>query len=195
MLVHGPVPTITSAYTGFVTGDNAANSLAPKPTCSTNYTVTSAVGTYATNCTGAVATNYTITTVAGSFKVLFLWDGFLQPINDTAHDVHTTAPFSKFKLGQTVPAKFDLKDVNGNAVTQTGNPTFNYMKIGASCTDYVEPETLDLGYTPSSVPLFVLSGGHYQYNGITKGLQAGLYSIYANLADGTSRTVNICFAK
>ena len=162
MLVHGPVPTITPAYTGFVTGDNAANSLDPQPTCSTNYTVTSAVGTYTTSCTGAVATNYTITTVAGSFKVLFLWDGFLQPINDTAHDVHTTAPFSKFKLGQTIPAKFDLKDANGNAVTQTGNPTFNYRKIGASCTDYVEAETLDLAYMPSSVPLFMLSGGHYQ---------------------------------
>ena len=37
----------------------------------------------------------------------------LQPINDTAHDLET---MSKFKLGQTVPAKFDLKDVNGVAV-------------------------------------------------------------------------------
>jgi hypothetical protein len=194
MLLHGPVPTITPAYTGFVTGDNA-NSLAPQPTCSTTYTVTSAVGTYTTSCTGAAATNYIITTVGGSFKVLFLWDGFLQPINDTAHDVHTTAPFSKFKLGQTIPAKFDLKDANGNAVTQTGNPTFNYTRIGASCTEYVQSETLELAYTPSSVPVFVLSGGHYQYNWSTKGLQVGLYSIYANLADGTSRTVNVCFAK
>ncbi len=170
MLVHGPVPTITAAYTGFVTGDNAANSLDTQPTCSTNYTVTSAVGTYTTSCTGAVATNYTIATVAGSFKVLFLWDGFLQPINDTAHDVHTTAPFSKFKLGQTIPAKFDLKDANGNAVTQTGNPTFNYRKIGNNCNAFTEAETLDeLAYMPSSVPLFTLSGGHYQYNWRTEG--------------------------
>ena len=195
ILFHGPVPTITPAYTGFVTGDNAVNSLAPQATCRTNYTLTSPVGSYTTSCTGAAATNYTIAAVSGSFKVLFLWDGFLQPINDTAHDVHTTAPFSKFKLGQTIPAKFDLKDANGSAVTQTGSPTFNFRKIGASCTTYVESETLDLAYPPSSVPLFALSGGHYQDNWSTKGMSIGLYSIYANLADGTSQTVNICLAK
>ena len=59
----------------------------------------------------------------------------------------------------------------------------------------MESEAIDLAYQPSSVPVFVLSGGHYQFNWSTKGLANGLYSIYANLADGTSRTVNVCLAK
>ena len=33
---------------------------------------------------------------------------------------------SRFKAGQTIPAKFDLKDANGVTVTQAVNPTFNY---------------------------------------------------------------------
>ena len=69
------------------------------------------------------------------------------------------------------------------------------MKIGASCTTYVEPETIDLNYPPSALPVFTLNGGHYQYNWSTKGGTAGLYTVYANLADGTSRSVNICLTK
>ena len=178
-----------------MTGDNAANSLAPQPTCSTNYTVTSAVGTYTTSCTGAAATNYTITTVAGSFKVLFLWDGFLQPINDTAHDVHTTAPFSKFKLGQTIPAKFDLKDANGNAGDADGQPDLQLHEDRR-----LLHRLRGAGNARPGLHAVVSAALHAERRALPvqlehKGLQVGLYSIYANLADGTSRTVNICFAK
>jgi hypothetical protein len=191
MLFHGPVPTITPDYAGFVTGDSAANSLAPLPTCSTSYTVNSAVGTYTTNCTGAVATNYTIATVAGSFKVLFLWDGFLQPINDTAHQIGVS--LSKFKLGQTIPAKFDVKDSNGAVVQQTGSSTFSYIRTSA-CAGGID-DVLDGVYPASTSPVFVLTGGHYQYNWSTKGLTQGLYKVSAKLADNTTQTVDICLTK
>jgi hypothetical protein len=191
MLLHGPVPTITPAYAGFVAGDNAGNSLAPQPTCSTNYTLTSAVGTYTTGCTGAVATNYTITEVAGSFKVLYLWDGFLQPINDTAHQIGVS--LSKFKLGQTIPTKFDVKDANGTVVLQTSNSTFSYTRLGA-CGGGAD-DALDGLYPPSTSPVFALTGGHYQYNWSTKGLTQGLYKVAAKLADSTTQTVDICLTK
>ena len=38
-------------------------------------------------------------------------------------------------------------------------------------------------------------GGQYHYNWSTKGLTAGEYRIYANLADGTARYVDICLTK
>ena len=41
-------------------------------------------------------------TAVKGLVVLYRWDGFLQPINDTAHDL---GPMSKFKAGQTIPAK------------------------------------------------------------------------------------------
>ncbi len=61
-------PTITAGYTGFVNGDSATN-LTTKPSCSTTYTATSAVGSYPSSCTGAADPNYTITYVPGAVTV------------------------------------------------------------------------------------------------------------------------------
>ena len=38
-------------------------------------------------------------------------------------------------------------------------------------------------------------GSKYHYNWSTKGLTAGEYRIFANLADGTKRFVDICLTK
>ena len=92
---------------------------------------------------------------------------------------------SKFKTGQTIPAKFDLKDVNGIIVQQTVSPTFNYAPIGASCGP-AAPDTIDLVYPASTLPIYMLNGGHYQYNWSTKGVASGLYRIFAKLNDGTT---------
>jgi hypothetical protein len=46
-------------------------------------------------------------TVSGSYRVIYRFDGFLQPINDPAHQVG--AGESVFKGGSTVPVKFQLK--------------------------------------------------------------------------------------
>ena len=56
--------------------------------------------------------------------VLYGWDGFLQPINDTAHAL---VPMSKFKAGQTIPAKFVL-DATGAVVQQPGTATFHALR-------------------------------------------------------------------
>ena len=47
------------------------------------------------------------TTQAGAYNVVYRFDGFLQPINDTAHQVGATT--SIFKAGSTVPVKLQLK--------------------------------------------------------------------------------------
>jgi hypothetical protein len=180
--------------TGLVNGDTVAT----VTLTSTGAAVPAAIGSYPivpSAAVGAKAGNYDVTYLNGTLKVQFLWDGFLQPINDTAHDQHTTSPVSRFKAGQTIPAKFDLKNANGTVVTQTGSPTFNFARIGGACDSFTEPETLDMVYQPSSMPVYTLQGGHYQYNWSTKGLAIGLYEIYANLADGTSRSVYICLNK
>ena len=49
----------------------------------------------------------------GTYKVVYRFDGFLQPINDTAHQVGTST--SVFKAGSTVPVKFQLKNAVGLA--------------------------------------------------------------------------------
>ena len=98
--------------------------------------------------TGAAVVNYNITYVNGELKVLYRWDGFLQPINDTAHDL---GPMSKFKAGQTIPAKFVLKNAAGAAVQQTGIPTFTRTdRLGAcdSAAALENPEPVSADVVP-----------------------------------------------
>ena len=116
--------------------------------------ITAALGTL-------TSANYTFVFNNGThfLTVLYEWDGFLQPINDTAHDLGI---MSRFKAGQTIPAKFDLKDANGVTVTQAVNPMFGFALIGASCGTSA-PDSIDFPEPPSSVPVYTLNGGHYQY--------------------------------
>jgi len=68
MTYGGTPPPITASYVGFVNGDTAA-SLTSAPTCATTASTQSAVGSYASSCSGAIDANYTIGYVAGSVTV------------------------------------------------------------------------------------------------------------------------------
>ena len=68
MTYGGTAPTITASYSGFVNGDSAA-SLTTPPTCGTAATSSSAVGNYASTCSGAVDPNYSITYTSGTVAV------------------------------------------------------------------------------------------------------------------------------
>jgi hypothetical protein len=154
------------------------------------------VGPYeilANDAIGTGLTNYTITYFKGTLNVVFGWTGFLQPINDTAHQTGLTQ--SKFKLGQTIPAKFVIMDAFGNAVQQAGNPFFTRSpKIRECAEGTLEVAPPDLN--PTADPTYKWDGAQYHYNWSTKGLGApGVYRIFANLADGTSRFVDICLTK
>jgi hypothetical protein len=193
-LLNASNPALTATIIGFVSGETLATSgVTGTPSLTTTAVMNSPVGTYPiTAALGTlVAANYEFTFVNGVLTVLYAWDGFLQPINDTAHDL---VVMSKFKTGQTIPAKFDLKDVNGVIVQQTVSPTFNYALIGASCGP-AAPDTIELMYEASTLPIYTLNGGHYQYNWSTKGVSSGLYRVFAALNDGTTQSVDICLAK
>ena len=103
------------------------------------------------------------------------WDGFLQPINDTAHDQHLASPISKFKLGQTIPVKFDLKDANGNIVVQAGSPLFNRGLVSTGCGVATEDEPAT-SLPADSMPIYTLNGGHYQYRLEHEGARGGSVS-------------------
>ncbi len=144
-------------------------------------------------CSGRARNNYTITYNTAKFTILFGWNGFLQPINDTAHQ--TGLNESKFKLGQTIPAKFVLKNASGQVVQQTGSPTFSRSDRLGSCDSTAVLDTIEEVALPDGVPVYKWDGAQYHYNWSTKGLTAGEYRIFANLADGTKRYVDICLTK
>jgi hypothetical protein len=125
-------------------------------------------------------------------NVRYGWNGFLQPINDTAHQTGLTQ--SKFKLGQTIPAKFVITNAAGTVVQQTSNPTFARSQYLGGCDFATTSETVD-SVSPDPGLQYAWDGSQYHYNWSTKGLTSGRYRIFANLADGTSPWVDICLTK
>jgi hypothetical protein len=190
-LYLAPNPVFTAGYSGFVLGEGPAV-LNGTLAFDTTATISSPVGPYPVTPKGLTSSNYAITFVAGTLDVIYRWDGFLQPINDTAHQ--TGVSESKFKLGQTIPAKFEIKDSAGNIIQQAGNPTFTRSDNRGSCDATATVDTTPT-ISPDAGADYKLTGGQYLYGWSTKGLQAGEYRIFANLADGTHRYVDICLTK
>jgi YDG domain len=144
---------------------------------------------------GADKGNYRLasSTLTTTASIEYDWDGFLQPINDTAHQ--TGVNQSKFKLGQTIPTKFVIKDAFGAVVKQSSNPTFSRSGNRGACDAHLALDTLSDAVTPDAGASYSWDGSKYHYNWSTKGLAAGEYRIYANLADGTNPFVDICLTK
>ena len=86
-----------------------------------------------------------------------------------------------------------LKNALGVVVQQVGNPTFSRSGNLGACDAATQLETTCVH--PDAGITYVWDGSHYHYNWSTKGLTNGEYRIYANLADGTKRYVDICLTK
>ncbi|HEY3335172.1 MAG TPA: PxKF domain-containing protein, partial [Candidatus Limnocylindrales bacterium] len=187
-------PPLTYTITGFLGTDTAASSVTGSPSLSTTATTGSPVGSYPISiAAGTLASvNYQFTLVGATLTVYYRFDGFLQPINDTAHSqtCGATCPISIFKAGSTIPVKFELKRSDGSIVPANAPPTFTGPVKGGKTTDPVDESAYTELPTPGSS--FSLNGGQYQYNWSTKGLQAGYYyRIGAVLDDGTVQYVYI----
>jgi hypothetical protein len=190
-IVGAPNPSFAARYDGFL-GTDTPSGLGGALAFTTPATASSTVGSYVVTPGGQTSGNYTISYVAGNLTVLYGFDGFLQPINDTAHQIGVQQ--SKFKLGQTIPAKFVIKNAAGVVVTQSGNPPFSRSANRGSCDPSATLESPE-PVAATDAPVYVWIGDHYQYNWSTKGLTAGVYRIFANLADGTAPYVDICLQK
>ena len=124
----------------------------------------------------------------GSLAIVYRWDGFVQPINDTAHQIGQQ--LSVFKAGSTVPVKLQLKGADGTPVQGTSAPTWLAPQKGLAMSAPVgETAYSDPGTTGT---LFTWDGTNqqYTYNWSTKGLSAGYwYKVFVKLGDGTIQTV------
>jgi 5-hydroxyisourate hydrolase-like protein (transthyretin family) len=194
-LLGAPNPALTATISGFVNGETLATSgVTGTPDCTTTATTTSSVGPYPIACSVGTlaASNYAFTFAPGTLSIVYRFDGFLQPINDTAHaqTCGSPCPMSVFKAGSTIPVKFALRDANGNVVQAASLPIWaNPVQIG--------PLNQPIDETVTDVPAssgntFRSDGSQYIYNWSTKGLKAGfIYRISAVLDDGTTQSVYI----
>jgi hypothetical protein len=127
--------------------------------------------------------------VTGTFRVVYRFDGFLQPINDTAHQVGTAT--SMFKAGSTVPAKFQLKKADGAVVQATAAPAWLAPAKGALTTAPVDEALYTDAATGGELYRYDATAQQYIYTWGTAKTQAGYYwRIGVKLDDGQTYYVN-----
>ena len=139
------------------------------------------IGTTAVVCS-ATDTHDNTATAEFDINVQYDFSGFYAPLEEG----------KVYKLGRTLPVKFQLFFVDGTpAVTAT--PTIQLQRLSG-----LEPigEPIDASSTSEadSGNIFRLSEDMYVYNLATKDLQKGYYRIEMDVGDGSSpKTVEIAF--
>jgi hypothetical protein len=172
----------------------------PTATCTASDSFSGLAGTCTVTVTGGTANgvgtfSYTATATdkasnqvktTGTYKVVYRFDGFLQPINDTAHQVGTST--SVFKGGSTVPAKFQLKKADGTVVQANTAPVWLTPAKGAAMGLPVDESLYSAPADSGST--YRSDGQQYIYNWKT-GTGGYYYRIGVTLDDGQSYYVNI----
>jgi len=146
------------------------------------------VGVYTVTCSGASDGAGNSGAASATLRSIYRWDGFLQPINDTAHQIDTAT--STFKAGSTVPVKFELKRADGTIITPAGAPVWLAPVKGSATTASVDESVYTVAATSGGT--YRADGTQWIYNWSTKGLASGFYyRIGVKLDDGQTYYVNI----
>jgi len=130
------------------------------------------------------------TTQSGSYKVIYRFDGFLQPINDTAHQIDQAT--SIFKGGSTVPAKLQLKKADGTVAQASTDPQWLTPLKGSATSAPVDETVYSDTATSGATYRWDSTAQQYIYNWSTKGTATGYYyRVGVTLDDGQTYYVNI----
>lgn len=147
------------------------------------------VGTFTFTATATDKAGNT-TTRSGSYRVIYRWDGFLQPINDTAHQLDQNV--STFKGGSTVPAKLQLKKADGTVVAADTAPQWLTPAKGSATTATVDESVYSDPATSGGTYRWDSTARQYIYNWSTKGFASGFfYRVGVTLDDGQTYFVSI----
>jgi uncharacterized repeat protein (TIGR01451 family) len=178
-------PPFTAAYTGFVLGEGTSalgGTLAFSGPATTANSGTPAGSSLTIHPGGHTSTNYAITFVDGTLAVVYnnvAGHKFLQPVNLYPD------PKSSFKLGSTIPVKFQLFLANGTTPYGGANATFSYVRTSNAANDPVNEDVIQIAADAGVTFRYDPSGQQYIFNWGTKTLQAGGYTIMADLHDGS----------
>ncbi|HCM68525.1 MAG TPA: hypothetical protein DIS62_06060 [Candidatus Kerfeldbacteria bacterium] len=180
IVIGEPIPHLTTTLSGFVGADTATTSATGVPECTTTIADSNAVGSYPITCTvGTLASDtYEFEFATGTLKVIYGWSGFLPPIDSEGHQDGNV-----FKAGSTVPVKFELKNVAGEAVETITAPQWMIPQQVGPMT--ATPDEIDIPDLEASGETFKKTGKHYMFNWQTKGFALDYwYRIGARLDDG-----------
>jgi hypothetical protein len=128
--------------------------------------------------------------VSGMLKIVYRWDGFLQPINDTAYQPGMSP--SVFKAVSTIPVKFQLRRADGASIQASTTPQWLSPQKGSAMSANIDESTYSDPASSGSTYRWDTTGQQYMYNWSTKGLAPGFwYKIYVQLNDGTIKAVTV----
>jgi hypothetical protein len=176
--IHVPLNTTSSAAAvqAFLAAASATDTVDTKVTISYQVPALNSVGPKTVLFT-ATDDAGNMTTASSTIQVDYVFGGFLPPVSLG----------KQFKLGSTVPVKFQLTDSNGALVTtavaklQLQKLSGNEGPIDADATNHHHGD------------LFRFDDGQYIFNLNSKHLQSGTYQIRVLLDDGTTRVTNVSF--
>jgi WD40 repeat protein len=134
------------------------------------------VGSFTATCSGAsdVAGNVA-PPLHATYSVGYSFSGFLSPLG---------ASVGEFKLGSTVPIKWQLRDADGTYISRFNSVKSLQVAYDGSCSAD-DGNALDLGSSGTTGLRYDDSGNQFIFNWQTKGLAAGCYSIFLTLDDTT----------
>ncbi|HEV8612577.1 MAG TPA: PxKF domain-containing protein, partial [Gemmatimonadales bacterium] len=133
-------------------------------------------------------TNYTGGAKSVSIAVLYntaVGHMFLQPINPP------TQPMSVFKLGSTIPVKFQLFLADGVTAVSTAVATIRVNKVSNGVPSTVNESVLSTVPNQGTTFRYDAASQQYIFNLGTTGWTAGSYQITALLDDGSSITISV----
>lgn len=191
VLLHDP-----NATAGWTASDPAPSSGLATPASGSVALDTANVGTHTLTIPAGTASDHVghqSGAASCTYQVAYAWNGFLQPINDTAHYLGSTT--SIFKAGSSVPVKFQLTDALGQVVQEAspGPVWLAPVKGGAlPSTATVDGSTYPTTDTASGYYRWDPTSSQYVYNWNTTKSAAGSYwRIGVKLDDGTTHYVSI----
>ncbi|MEK7062577.1 MAG: PxKF domain-containing protein, partial [Patescibacteria group bacterium] len=123
-----------------------------------------------------------ITTEVIDFDVIYNFSGYLSPIKNDGTGI--------YKLGRTLPVKFQLTDVNGAFITNAAAHLF----VAKISNGVVETEEMPLStFAADTGNLFRYDpiDNQYIFNLNTSSLSQGAWRLRVDLGDGTTNTVLI----
>jgi hypothetical protein len=167
--VSYPAPAATDIVDGAVAAscDKASGSVFPLGATTVTCTATDEAGNTGTKM-------FTVTVTAA-------WSGILQPVNTDGSSI--------FKLGSTVPVKFQL---TGASAGITNLPAQLYLqRLGTAATGGTIEAISTSNATTGNLFRYDATAGQYIFNLSTKTLSSGTYQLRIDLGDGVHRVVNI----
>ncbi|MET0887192.1 MAG: PxKF domain-containing protein, partial [Mycetocola sp.] len=194
-------PTLTTANVN-VQGGTFTLGSAPAATCTATDSYSGVASCTVTvtggNATGVGTIGYTATavdkagnstTITGTYRIIYRFSGFLQPINDTAHQVGVST--SIFKAGSTVPVKFQLRNANGGLVQAATAPVWTTPVKGSSMSAPVDESVYTVASDSGSTFRYDAAAQQYIYNWKTGSAGGNYWRIGVTLDDGQTYYVNI----